>query len=407
MKIVVSGYGTIAPKTRNIDEFLYNLQHGVNTLELIDGEGYKGESNIVGLVQNGLEELEKDRRINRLPKVSKLGIVAGREALESAGVDLVGKKVGVFFGTSLGSSVDQYSLDAVVHANNDDYRKMPITFSHYVNYHSMTSSIAYFLGVKGVTKTISTGCTSSLEAIEEALLYLKAGKIDVAIVGGTESPIGKLMTYAFSKTRILPLNQAMDVGAVPFHEDSKGFAASEASGVIVLEREDDAIKRGAHIKGEIVDIISNNDGAYIFDSDESGEQMINALKDVTSGRNPDYINSQALGIQQNDRIEEKCSRELFNHQTPYSSIKSMYGNPLAAIGILQVISSLLSVEHDFIPPTIRTTKKGYEDMNIVTETIYQEVNEVAVTNHGHGGNNACAYIKKYRPDHTAMECKNK
>ncbi len=396
MKIVVSGYGIIAPSTGNIDNFLYNLQNGVNSLELIEGEGHKGESNIVGLIKNGLEELEKDRKINRLPKVFKLGIVAGKEALESAGIDLEGKKVGVFFGTSLGSSVDQLSLDGVVHAHNSDYRKMPITFSHYVNYHSMTSSIAYFLGVKGVTKTISTGCTSSLEAIEEAMLYLKAGKIDVAIVGGSESPIGKLMTYAFARTRILPLDQAMDIGAVPFHEDSKGFAASEAAGVIVLEREEDAVRRKAHIKGEIVDIISNNDGAYIFDSDESGEQMISALRDITIGRNPDYINSQALGIQLNDRIEQKCSKVLFNHQTPYSSIKSMYGNPLGAIGILQVISSILSVEHDFIPPTIRTTKKGYEDMNIVTETIYQEVNDVVVTNHGHGGNNACAYIKKYR-----------
>ena len=406
MKIVVSGYGIIAPKTKNVDEFLYNLKNGVNTLELIDGEGHKNESNIVGLIHNGLEELEIDRKINRLPKVAKMGIVAGREAVESAAIDLEGKKVGVFFGISLGASIDQLALDGVVHAHNEDYRKISILFSHYVNYHSITSSIAHFLGAKGVIKTITTGCTSSLEAIEEAMLYLKTGKIDIAIVGGAESPINKMTTYAFAKMRLLPLNQTMDEGAIPFHKDSKGFAVSEASGVIVLEREEDVLHRGAHIKGEIVDVISNNDGTHIFDSDESGEQLIQALKEVTRGRNPDYINSQALGIQQNDRIEEKCSKILFNHETPYSSIKSMYGNPFGAIGVLQVISSLLSVEHNFIPPTIRTTKKGYEEMNIVTETKYQDVNEVAITNHGHGGNNACAYIKKYRPNHKAMECEN-
>jgi 3-oxoacyl-[acyl-carrier-protein] synthase II len=73
----------------------------------------------------------------------------------------------------------------------------------------------------------------------------------------------------------------------------------------------------------------------------------------------------------------------------------MIGNPYGAIGILQVISSLLSINYGFIPPTIRTSKEGFEEMNIVQETRFQEVNEVAITNHGHGGNNACAYINRY------------
>lgn len=406
MKIVVSGYGVIAPNTTNVDDFLHNLQNGINSLEVIDGEGYQGESNIVGLVHNGLEELEKDRKIKRLPKVTKLGIVAGREALQSARLDLAGKKIGVFFGTSLAAVTERPFQDSIIYANSEQYKKIPITFTHYVNYHSVTSSIAHFLGVKGVTKTISTGCTSSLEAIEEAMLFLKSGKIDVAIVGGMESSNCKTVTYAFARTRVLPFNQEMGDGAVPFHEDSKGFAIAEAAGAIVLEREDDAVCREASIKGEIVDVVSNNDGTYIYGADDSGEQMVNALKEITNDRNPDYINSQALGIQQNDRVEERCSREIFNHKIPYTSIKSMFGNPFGASGILQVISSLLSVEHSFIPPTIRTIKKGYEEMNIVTETKIQEVNEVAITNHGHGGNNACAYIKKYKPKHTVMECEN-
>src|SRR5207302_130839 len=98
----------------------------------------------------------------------------------------------------------------------------------------------------------------------------------------------------------------------------------------------------------------------------------------------------------NDRIEKRCSKDLFNHEVPYTSIKSMIGNPYGAIGILQVISSLLSINHGFIPPTIRTNKKGFEEMNVVTETWFQEINEVALTNHGHGGNNACAYIRRYK-----------
>ena len=123
MKIVVSGYGLIAPNTRNVEEFLYNLQHGVNSLELIDGEGYQNESNIVGVIHKGLEEVDEDRKIKRLPKVTKLGIVAGKEALKSAEIDLDGKKVGVFIGTSLGSITERPFQDSVLHINNNEYRK--------------------------------------------------------------------------------------------------------------------------------------------------------------------------------------------------------------------------------------------------------------------------------------------
>lgn len=396
MKIVATGYGVLAPNTINISNFLDNLKNGVCSLEVVEEAGFNKESNIIGTIREGLEELEKDKKLKRLPKVSKMGMIAAKEALESARIDLDGKKVGLFLGLSLGSMGEKLLRDAVQHVNDEQYRKIPVTFAHFANYHSITASIGHYLGIKGVSKTTTTGCTSSLEAIEEAMVYLKSGKVDVAIVGGTDSPISKVTTSAFIRTRVLPLDQTLEEGAVPFHEGSNGFAMSEAAGFLVLEREEDALDRGANIKGEMVDVVSNNDGIYIYSLDESGDQMKVALEEVTANRTPDYVNSQALGIQINDQIEKRCSEELFDHQVPYTSIKSMYGNPFGAIGVLQVISSLLSIEHGFIPPTIRTDKKGYEEMNIITETTYQPIDEVAITNHGYGGNNACAYIKGYK-----------
>lgn len=242
----------------------------------------------------------------------------------------------------------------------------------------------------------NTGCTSSLEAIKDAMASLKCGIIDIAIVGGTDSLIEKKATYGFAKIKSIALNQSLQEGAVPFSENSRGLAISEASRVIIQEREEHALQRSISILGEIENIISNNDGAYLYSIDETGDQMVSALKEVVKGRKPDYINSQAVGIKVNDRIEERCSKDLFNNTVPYTSIKSMIGNPYGAIGILQVISSFLSINHGFLPPTIRTNKKGFEEMNIVTETLFQETNEVAVSNHGHGGNNACAYIKRYK-----------
>lgn len=395
MKIVCTGYGVIAPKTKNIEDYLYNLEKGICALDVVENEGPHNETNILGVIEEGLESLDGDKQMSRLPKVTKNGIIAAREAVKSAQIDLLGKKVGTFFGISLGASGEELYQNAIIHANNDMFRKVPIMATHYANYHSITVSIAQSIGAKGIVRTITTGCTSSLEAIEEAMMYLKAGKIDVAIVGGTDSPLSKATTYAFAKTRLLPLDQSLQEGAVPFQEGSKGFAMAEASGVLVLEREEHAQNRGAVIKGEVVDVMSNNDGVPIFTLETAGTQLMNALREVTAGRTPDYISSQALGIQMNDQIELQTSETLFQHKVPYTSIKSMYGNPFGTIGVLQVIASLLSIEHNFIPPTIRTNQTGYETMNLVTQTQYKEIKEVAITNHGHGGNNACAYVKEY------------
>lgn len=395
MDIVCTGYGVLAPNTANVEQFLFNLKNGVCCLELDRELSPNNKSNIIGIIKEELEILGKDKNLGRLPRVTKLGLVATNEAIKSANLEVKDKNIGLFFGTSIGGIGDIIFQDGVINGEKDDFRKVPVTSCHAGNYHSITAAIGSYIGTNSITKTITTGCTSSLEAIEEAIVYLKSGQIDIAIVGGADAPISRATIYSFAKAKHLPLGQDLETGAVPFQEGSKGFALSEASGAIVLERKEEAIKRGAYIKGEIVNVVSNNDGINIFSFDEEGGQITNALKDVTYGRKPDYVNSQALGISVNDRIEMKCSKELFQHQVPYTSIKGMYGNPLGASGILQVISSFLSIEHNFIPPTIRTTKKGYEKMSIVTNTIYQSVNEIAVTNHGYGGNNACAYLKKF------------
>jgi len=396
-KIVVTGYGVRGPKSNNIEQFLYNLANGVNCLEVVSNLSPKGEESLVGKIHEGLDEFESDKRFKRFPRVTLMGMAAGKEAIDQAKlINLQDKKVGVFFGTSLGAIGEKIYQESIINVHQSNYREIPVTFSHFVNYHSITSAIAHYLGAKGLTKTITTGCTSSLEAIQDAIAYLKCGIIDIAIVGGTDSLVDKMATYGFAKTKSIALNQSLQEGAVPFSESSKGFAISEASGVVVLEREGHALERSISILGEIENVISNNDGVYLYSLDQTGDQMVSALKEVIKERKPDYINSQAVGIQVNDKIEKRCSEELFNHTVPYTSIKSMIGNPYGATGILQVISSLLSINHGFIPPTIRTNKKGFEEMNIVTTTLFQEINEVAVTTHGHGGNNACTYIKRYQ-----------
>jgi 3-oxoacyl-(acyl-carrier-protein) synthase len=398
-KIVATGYGVKVPTSGDLDQFLQNLKQRVCGLEISSEFFTDDNTTIIGRVKEGVEEFENDKTFKRYSRATILGMAAANEAMLHANLsitsDLLVNRVGFFLGTSIGDEPDSDFRAGIQHSNEKELHKVPFTFLHHANFHSITSAIAYFIGVKGIVKTISTGCTAGLEAMEEAMLYLKNDLIDVAIVCGTDAPICNATIYAFAKMRQLPLNQSLEEGAIPFSKHSKGFAISEGAGVIVLEREADALKRNATILGEIESVVSNNDGVNIYSSDQEGQQMIEALKHVVKGRIPNYVHSQALGLQINDSIEKICSQELFGHQVPFTSIKGMIGHTFGASGIIQVITSLLSINYGFIPPTIRTNKVGYEDMNIVTETAYQEINEVAITNHGLGGNNACAYIKKY------------
>lgn len=392
-KIVATGMGVIAPNINNIDRFLEVLQKGEDVLHQTKQDMPGDKTNIIGKVTDGLEEFTTKKEYRKYTKAMLLGMKAANEAVQSASIDLTQHKVGLFIGTAIGNIGEPDFSESIIGAE-EDYRKVVNHFANLCTHHTIATVIGKELDLKGIYKTISTGCTSSLEAIEVAMVYLKAGLLDVAVVGGVDSSLNLETNIAFMKNRSLPVNQDVNTGAVPFDEGSKGFAISEAAGFLVLEREEIAQNRKAKILGEIEQVISNNDGIGIYKTDFEGNQLIKIAKECVGDRTPDYVNSQALGLSINDMIEKRESLLVFQHKIPYTSIKSMIGNPFGAVGALQVISGLLSIQHGFIPPTIKTTKKGYEEMNINTTTSYQEINEVLVTNHGHGGNNAVAYLKK-------------
>ena len=392
--IVATGVGVISPKVENIKDFLNVLQTGENTLKENNTlMPHEKKSTILGIVENGLEEYQNNPAYKRYSKAMLLGIKAAKEAIASANIDLTSKRVGLFVGTAIGGISEEGFLKSIA-LMEEDPNKMVTHFIHFANHHSLTSANGHDLGIKGIEKTISTGCTSSLEAIEIAMLYLKNGLIDVAVVGGVDSAMSKTTNQAFIKNRSITINQTLEEGAIPFSKSSRGFAIAEAAAFLILEREEDALKRNVEILGEIEQVISNNDGIGAFSTDTKGEQLKNLVQQIAYNRKPDYVNSQALGIQINDQIEKRCSKEVFNHEVPYTSIKAMVGNPFGAAGAIQVISGLLSIKYGFIPPTTKTQKLGYEEMFINTDIQYKEINEVLVTNHGLGGNNAVAYLKK-------------
>jgi 3-oxoacyl-(acyl-carrier-protein) synthase len=392
-RIVITGYGVKAPGVSNRDEFRKVLEKGICTQEVLQGIGPKNSSIVCGVIHENFEIIS-GKKYNRYPRVSQLAIAATVDAVEMAGLhNLNDCRIAVIIGTSTGGYREFES--SITYTTNDTYENFPYWTAGLVNMHSVSSAVAAHLGIKPQAFTLSTGCTASTDAVLMGQLLLESNKADVCIVGGAETPLSRIVIYSLARLNLLPIDMDVNQSGVPFSSKHNGFVISEGAGVLILEREVDAVSRKAPILGVIHPVSTNNDGVSINGMDRTGKTMISALKNAIGDITPTYINSQALGLKDNDRIDSIAHQTLFGTSIPITSIKGMIGHAFGASGALQIISSLLSIEHGFIPPTIKSSGEGYSHLPIVFQTRYCEVSHVAITSHGYGGNNACVLLSKY------------
>ncbi|AMA72808.1 MULTISPECIES: beta-ketoacyl synthase N-terminal-like domain-containing protein [Aneurinibacillus] len=392
-KVVITGYGIKVPGGYNVNHFADTLLTGKSALDLYIGEGTEGKNIAFGVVHDRLAEIQ-NKKYRRYPRISLLAMSAAKEALQMTGnIHLDQYKTGIFLGTALGGTLGYDEI--VVLAQQNNLKDMPVSGCGIVHYHSLASSIAEFLGVNGVTRTVATGCAASIDAIQDAIMYLRSGELDICIVGGADAPISKTVIYAFGKIRCLSQDKELHMMGVPFSKKSGGFVIAEGASVLVLERESSALKRGTKILGVIDEVSTSNDGKGIFFSDSEGKHLLRDLEKVTKHRKPTYVNSQALGMKENDRIEAINHMQLFGKDVPITSIKSITGHTFGASAGAQMISSLIGMERNFIPSTVNAVREDYPELSIVYDTIQTEVDSFVVTSHGYGGNNAAIFISKY------------
>lgn len=389
-KIVITGFGVKAPGVSNVVQFKEVLEQGICTQEILHGRGNNG-SNIVGGVVHEELDMISGQNYKRYPRAAKLGIAAAEEAYKMANLQNDEfTRVAVIMGTSGGGMLEAEKFSN--HGNN--LKKVPIQYIPVGDPHTLSSGITKHLGINGQAYTISTGCTASLDAILLGKLFLEAGHADICIVGGSDALLGDWITYGFLKTGTIAENVEIEETGVPFSTSHKGFVKSEGSAVVIMERKKDAESRGAKIWGQVDGGASNNEAQPMLKSDTTGRLMTAALKSAIGDTIPTYVNSQALGLVQNDMIEYITHSNLFGSTVPITSIKGMTGHMFGSMGAVQVVSSLLSMEYGFIPPTIKTSGEGFHDLPIVFTTKYQTIESVAITNHGVCGNNTCLLIKK-------------
>lgn len=405
-RIVITGIGVLAPNGIGKDAFWEALREGKSGIKPITifNPGFFKSKQAGEISDFKPEEFLGPKGLQNIDRATKLVCSAAKLALEDSGLKITEENtedIGVVTGTTLAFwNIGEVSREIV----QDGPQFVTAGIFPGTTINSASSQISIRHKIKGFNTTISTGYTASLDALKYAVNFIKLKRAKAALVAGVEG-----LTFAgfagFYKIGFLAGIKGEEISC-PFDKRRNGIILSEAGVVLVIEDEEYALSRGAKIYAEVAAVENSFDAfrAAKYEPKAAGLKitMLKALKNAGMHEEDiDYISSAANSVVQQDILETKVIKEVFNiyaNQTPVSAIKSMVGESVSAGGILQVAASLGSLVKDFIPPTINYQEKDSAcDLDYVpNEVRRQKVENILINNFGPGGNNATVIIKKYR-----------
>ncbi len=295
-----------------------------------------------------------------------LAIAAAREAVQDAGLEPAGmsleerRRIGILLGSGGGGQEfveRQFSLYF-----SGRVRQCSIYTIPSATIGTLASEISMHFGFRGFSHVISTGCTSSTDALGYAAQNIRCGMTDTVLCGGADAPISPLIMKAFSVMRIMTpsWNHAPERGSRPFSADRDGFVLGEGSWMFVLEEYGHARARGAQIYGEITGYASTCEAFHRVRLEETAEEparaMSMAMQQAEIGpAQVDYVNVHGTSTVLNDRIETRALKRALGkraYSVPSSALKSLIGHPQGACGAAGVAATLLAIRDNCLPPTL-------------------------------------------------------
>ncbi len=239
----------------------------------------------------------------------------------------------------------------------------------------VSSELSISLGLRGISHVLSTGCTSSTDAIGYATSLLRAGELDVVLSGGADGCVTPGMIFGFSRMRAVSThyNERGGEASRPFDRGRDGFVLGEGAWMVVLEREDRARARGASVYASVDGYASTCDAYHRVQMDPDGSEIVACIEGALgkAGRAREeigYINYHGTSTVLNDAIEARCVRRVFGSgaRVPGSSTKSMIGHPQGASGAAGIVATALALTRGFLPPTANLTDQDPEcDMDFL------------------------------------------
>jgi minimal PKS ketosynthase (KS/KS alpha) len=368
-RTAITGIGVVAPGGTTREAFWDQItagRTGTKRITAFDASGFR--SQIAAEVDfdpvvAGLSEYEKRRQ----DRYVQFATAAAVEAATDSGLDLdhVDRdRTGVVLGSAVGGTVVLEDGYVAVSDHGREWLVDPAYAPPFLYQglipSSLASEVALKFGACGPSVVISTGCTSGIDAIGYAHQMIQDGEADIIISGASESPVSPISMACFDPIKATSQrNDDPGHASRPFDRDRDGFVMGEGGAVLILEELDAALARGAHIYCEVVGYATRGNAYHMTglrpDALEMSEAILDAMRqgDVKPA-DIDYINAHGSGTKQNDRHETNAYKKTLGKQAyniPISSIKSMIGHSLGAIGAIEMAACALAIDRGVVPPT--------------------------------------------------------
>ncbi len=407
-RVVITGLGVVASNGIGKDAFWSAVTKGVSGISNITSfDTSSFTTRFAGEIKNfDPTQFIEYKDTKRMDRTSQLAVSAAKMAVHDAGINpgLNGReRAGVIIGTCMAGH------GYILNQHNTLRDKGPMRISPYTALASFpdacASQVSIALGITGPSLSISTACSSASDAVSYACEAITSNEVDLMIMGGAEASIYPGILAAFCVARALSQrNENPSQASRPFDKERDGFVLGEGSGIFILEEYEHAKKRGAHIYAEVLGAGMTCDAHHMTSPEPSGREATRAMRMALKNArvNPDqidYINAHGTSTILNDKTETSIIKQVFGkaaYQIPISATKSMIGHLIGAAGSVELVATLLAMEHGVIPPTINYKNPDPEcDLDYVPNEARTKKIKIAMKNSfGFGGKNSILILGK-------------
>ncbi len=410
-RVVITGMGALTPLGNNVQDFWQALLRGMSgagPITRFDPAKFKTKFACELKNFDPLQHIEK-AEARKYDLFTQYALISVAEAVSNAQInfDTLNKnRIGVIWGSGNGG-IGTFQQQVTEFAQGDGTPRFNPFFIPKMIVDIASGIISIKYGLRGINFTTVSACATSNTAIIDAFNYIRWGKADMIITGGSEAPITETAVGGFNASKALStLNENPQIASRPFDINRDGFVMGEGAGAIILESYEHAVKRNAPVLAEIAGGGMAADAYHLTGTHPEGEGaylgMLAALEDANiTAAAIDYLNTHATSTQQGDTSEMKAVERVFGRRNKLniSATKSMTGHLLGAAGAIEAIACIQAVRHDIVPPTINSVEIDPEfkdDFNLtLLHAQHRPVHYAMSNTFGFGGHIATSIFKKY------------
>jgi len=410
-RVVVTGIGALTPIGNNLHDYWEALKNGVSGSDMItrfNTEKFKTKFACEVKNYNSADYFDR-KEANKLDLYTQFALIATDEAIRDSSLDLekIDKdRAGVIWASGIGG-LETFFLAIKQHVLGDGTPRFSPFFIPKMIGDIAAGTISIKYGFRGPNFATVSACASSTNSIIDAINYIRWGKAEIFVTGGSEAAVNEPGIGGFNALQALSTNnEEYRTASRPFDKTRDGFVLGEGAGALILEEYEHAVSRGAKIYAELVGTAMTADAFHVTAPHPEGLGARNVMNLAIGDacikpEDVDYINVHGTATPLGDISEAKAIVDVFGdhaYKLNISSTKSMTGHLLGAAGAVEAIASIMAVVHDIVPPTINLKVPDPEvdqKLNLTLDKAQNRKVNIAISNtFGFGGHNASVVIKK-------------